>query len=602
MQFRNLEAIMMGNQELIIEYIKGYISNEAGLNSAVMIKGVWGCGKTYFVKEILSSKLKYLLDEEKKHLCYISLNGISSIKDFMKRIQSVIIKTNLNIKRIEPSSYDIDIITGLDSIFDEINLQGWVNLAFGAKRKLENRFTKNNIGASVFVFDDLERCAIPLKEILGAINDLIEHMNCKCIIIANEDEINKEQDFKKIKEKFISRTIEFKPDIEDFFSTQRRKYKSQPLGRLNDKNWEAFIKTKSYSADINLRTVQSALSTTNEIIKICQEELFKEDDSIVQYILNKLLNDVYHVEEFYKKGNPRPQNQEDGEVLGLYDLNDFGSILFGHEIFNFVFQVIYDGEYDDDIVKKHISNCIQNIKIRDVLSPITELKDYFFLEDEEIQDKLDKIELNIKKINLKQACDLFNFLIPLLDLGFKYHNSSDFDVVLDHILKDMDIYESENSLLYSVVEHHTILKDKQLDRFILALKKVKEKLNTPSVTPEIKNIETLLTGDNWLGKLQNDIKNEENNYRKGKKYLAYFDQNMLLNKIEQSSNKELVKFRDLLLRMYSRENCLESFENDIESVYELIRKLEGINITRKINKATIKYIIGDLKVSFPKNE
>lgn len=602
MQFRDLEAIMMGNQELIIEYIKGYISNETGLNSAVMIKGVWGCGKTYFVKEILSSKLKYLLDEEKKHLCYISLNGISSIKDFMKRIQSVIIKTNLNFKCIEPSSYDIDIITGLDSIFDEINLQGWVNLAFGAKRKLENRFTKNNIGASVFVFDDLERCAIPLKEILGAINDLVEHMNCKCIIIANEDEINKEQNFEKIKEKFISRTIEFKPNIDDFFSSQRRKYNVQPLGKLNNKNWEAFIKERSYSNNINLRTIQSALTITNEIIKICQEELFKEDDSIVQYILNKLINDVYRVEEYYKMGNPSPKNQENREGLGLYDLSNSGSNLFAHEIFNFVFQVVYDGEYDDDIIIKYIGDYIQNIKIKDTLSPITELKDYFFLEDEEIQEKLDKIDLNIKKIDLKQACDLFNFLIPLLDLGFEYHKSSDFDVVLDYILEEMDFYESENSLLYSVVEHHTILNGKLRDKFILALNKVKAKLSEPSVTTKNNKIEVLLTGDDWLEKLQNDVKDKEKKYRKEKKYLSYFDQEILLIKIEQSSNKELVKFRGLLFRMYNGENCLKSFENDIESAYDLIRKLEGINITGKINKATIKYIIGDLKISFYKNE
>lgn len=592
---------MMGNQELIIKYIKRYISNDVGLNSAIMIKGVWGCGKTYFVKEILSPKLKELLKREKKHLCYISLNGISNIKEFMKRIQSVVVKTSFDFLG-EPSSYDIDIITGLDSIFDEINLQGLMTTALAGKNKIESIIAKNKLSSSVFIFDDLERCVISFKEILGAVNDLVEHMNCKCIIIANEDEINKEQDFKKIKEKFISRTIEFKPDIEDFFSTQREKYKEQPLGRLNEKYWEEFIKVNSYSGDINLRTVQSSLSITNEIIKICQEELFKEDDSIVQYILNKLINDVYHVEKYYKKGNPRPKNEEGGEGLGLYDLSNTGSDLFAHEIFNFIFQVVYDGEYDNDIILKHIGNYIQNIKIKDTLSPITELKDYFFLEDEEIQEKLDKIELNIKKIDLKQACDLFNFLIPLLDLGFEYHKTSDFDVVLDYILEEMDIYESENSLLYSVVEHHTILNGTQRDRFISALKKAKEKLSTLSVTPNTKKIEVLLTSDDWLGKLQNDIKNEENNYRKRKKYLAYFDQNMLLNKIEKSSNKDLVKFRDLLFRMYNRENCLESFKDDIESAYDLIRKLDDIDITRKINKATIKYIIGDLKVSFPKNE
>ena len=58
----------MGNQQLIIDFIKRYIRNKQDLNSAIMIKGKWGCGKTYFVKKILGYELKEFLKAENKRL------------------------------------------------------------------------------------------------------------------------------------------------------------------------------------------------------------------------------------------------------------------------------------------------------------------------------------------------------------------------------------------------------------------------------------------------------------------------------------------------------------------------------------------------------
>ncbi|MFQ7302221.1 MAG: P-loop NTPase fold protein, partial [Beduini sp.] len=140
----------MGNEELVTNYIERYICDDKNLNSAILIKGVWGCGKTYFIKNTLSPKLKKILEKKGKQQCYISLNGLSSIKEFMKRIQSVIIKANVVFKSSEPNSNDIDIITGLDSIFDDINLQGWFNVAFGAKKKFDSIVFKKNINNTFF--------------------------------------------------------------------------------------------------------------------------------------------------------------------------------------------------------------------------------------------------------------------------------------------------------------------------------------------------------------------------------------------------------------------------------------------------------------------
>ena len=129
---------------------------------------------------------------------------------------------------------------------------------------------------------------------------------------------------------------------------------------------------------------------------------------------------------------------------------------------------------------------------------------------------------------------------------------------------------------------------------------MKEKLEKKaSISNEY--MDEILSSHNWIFKLQCDMKTNEYNYREEKKYLSYFNLDILLKNLEQSSNLQLSDFRTILYGLYRRNNCMESFINDIETALELVSKLETITINKKINKLTIKYIIGDLKASFSKD-
>lgn len=57
--------------------------------------------------------------------------------------------------------------------------------------KIKDTLTKININDWIICFDDLERCCIPINEILGYMNGLVEHNKCKVIVLANEKEIGK---------------------------------------------------------------------------------------------------------------------------------------------------------------------------------------------------------------------------------------------------------------------------------------------------------------------------------------------------------------------------------------------------------------------------
>ena len=68
----------MGNEQLIIEYIKKYIVSDVYPDSAIMINGGWGSGKTYFIKNILVSNLEETLKIKEMHLSkdMYAVNGV----------------------------------------------------------------------------------------------------------------------------------------------------------------------------------------------------------------------------------------------------------------------------------------------------------------------------------------------------------------------------------------------------------------------------------------------------------------------------------------------------------------------------------------------
>jgi hypothetical protein len=63
----------------------------------------------------------------------------------------------------------------------------------------------------LIVFDDLERCSIPIVDILGYINSFVEHESVKVIVVANEKDIENRGElerYKTIKEKLVGKTLE----------------------------------------------------------------------------------------------------------------------------------------------------------------------------------------------------------------------------------------------------------------------------------------------------------------------------------------------------------------------------------------------------------
>ena len=203
--------------DYIRKYLDSYVRKDKP-GYAVFIQGLWGSGKTFFIKN-------YKTKAKNKALCYISLFGVSNKSEFEFRLwkgmifdtphviikrfcflfisslivfllccfygcttfHSIIVKYS-NLTSICLIFYDnffaSPIFTsalGIFSIITAILLFVWKFTRFKTMELLlRNRF---------LVLDDFERVEASCDEVLSWVNEFVEHINCPVIMIGNEKAI-----------------------------------------------------------------------------------------------------------------------------------------------------------------------------------------------------------------------------------------------------------------------------------------------------------------------------------------------------------------------------------------------------------------------------
>ena len=162
------------------EYIKHYLEEDK-TNTAIMLTGEWGSGKTYYVEKILAP---YLRNNKKNSCVIVSLYGLESISDISKSIYM-----EMRMKALEKNSEAFvagklvakTIVKGTAGIFGiDANMP---------EDELQKLYTSVDLTGKLLVFEDLERSSIDLIKLLGYINNLVERDGVKILLVANENEI-----------------------------------------------------------------------------------------------------------------------------------------------------------------------------------------------------------------------------------------------------------------------------------------------------------------------------------------------------------------------------------------------------------------------------
>lgn len=179
------------NRDEIIQAVQSYIRND-NAKYALLINGAWGSGKTFLYENYLADAISDIEigKNERKSNIYISLYGVSSIKVLSKQLlTSYLIYAKSNGSEIVKKGVKpVAGILGLVSKAFSFSIGSFSTDFSDTIQDISDLIEVKNM---VVCFDDLERCTIPINEFFGYVNNLIEHCNCKVLILADENNIGK---------------------------------------------------------------------------------------------------------------------------------------------------------------------------------------------------------------------------------------------------------------------------------------------------------------------------------------------------------------------------------------------------------------------------
>ncbi|WP_204103325.1 MULTISPECIES: P-loop NTPase fold protein [Spirulina sp. CCY15215] len=266
----------------ITDYLDYYRKLPQAPEFAVLLKGQWGSGKTWFI-----NNYRKTFDPNQQKCLYVSLYGMTSFSEieyeFFRQLNPVLASPGVKlagriIKGLVKGTLKIDFDgdgknDGTASIgIPDINLPDYLK----------------NIDGSILIFDDLERCNIEISSLLGYINNFVEHQDFKVILVANEDELVKKSDplknsYQIIKEKLIGKIFDISPD----FSGALEEF----IGELSDSDLKDFLKNTDLIKDLyeqakynNLRTLKQIVLDFNRIFDVLPDKAKKKSDLLQELL------------------------------------------------------------------------------------------------------------------------------------------------------------------------------------------------------------------------------------------------------------------------------------------------------------------------------
>lgn len=210
--------------ENIVNFLNGYMMNP-NPQYAVLLKGKWGCGKTHFINHWIDAYKGNPTTEQVLEPIYVSLYGLSDTKQITTALNRVICPI-LYGKAAKAGKVLAKIASAMVLKHEvDLNYDGISDLSINIGIDSLSKFKSNDSLANskkLLIFDDLERCDIPMKKLLGYLNFFVEQCNCHLIVIGDEDKIAEGENkkiFGEFKEKTIGREFEIATDIHSALDT-----------------------------------------------------------------------------------------------------------------------------------------------------------------------------------------------------------------------------------------------------------------------------------------------------------------------------------------------------------------------------------------------
>ena len=313
--------------EDLVESILDYVRSDY-TDYAVMLNGEWGSGKTHFWNNKIRKKIESMqLNGKRYTTIYMSLYGISNLEDISKKI--FIETTQLMDKNLRKYMSANEQTTIPEYAKTGIDMANFFGVTQNGDRVDYGEFFSTD--DKVLCFDDLERANVDVIDILGYINNFVEHDHIKTIIICNEKELStklkssnlemktfiatylldkqgelntnnkpmvekiqnkiehvfdKANDYERIKEKLIGETFEYAPKFDYIINGILMRYEDNPdLIRFLRENTGLIITTFNKSGTRNLRILKHALNDFKKIYEMVNKSYPNTSNRVMQTML-----------------------------------------------------------------------------------------------------------------------------------------------------------------------------------------------------------------------------------------------------------------------------------------------------------------------------
>ena len=268
------------------EYINYYLSLTTEPQYAIMLKGAWGSGKTWFIERVLE---EYKQAHTEFKFLKVSLYGINSIEQIEDEFY----------RQLHPILSNKALIFGANVLNNTLKASIKIDLDGDGKSDLDVNTSVPTINLSnfsrkpdgfVLVFDDIERTGIDLPLLFGYINHFIEINGYKAILVANEDEIinrksrtnnNGEKfidDYLRTKEKLVGKTFEVTSDLNSACKVFLSVISSSHVANIFKEDMESIEQLYTSANYNNLRHLRQFFLDVQRISFIMGEKYVKNDD------------------------------------------------------------------------------------------------------------------------------------------------------------------------------------------------------------------------------------------------------------------------------------------------------------------------------------
>jgi hypothetical protein len=638
------------------EIINKYLKNPES-RYAILIDGEWGCGKTYYVKEILTKEINEKIENDDinyKKVIYITLNGITSLNEISKLFWAQIIP--------KPESLDNESASAALEISKSI-LIGITNF-FNIKPGKVNYEKFISLKECIIIFDDLERCNMDITTVMGYINSFLEQHNSKVIMIASQKEISKkniyknlelkyllayntikadkkdeksnsspsdkrtttvfkpdkiikrtkeifEKDilFSKIKEKVIGKIINFRTDINTVLSSGLFNYKDNAFDK------EIFIEivnnTFNKYGHTNIRTLIFIHEILVEILENIDNDIEYEDTDEKKEVLIIIINNIVVLSVLFKDGkdisewtenfdysyNYNPDEKETKTIWGIKKTTENSSPVF----FRFVYKLVQYSVLDKESIKKGINLYLNEIRMdkKDKNNPLILLRNEWQISEDIENEKLIKKIIDYIKngknsdISIRRYPSVLVLFVRLEMIGFDI----DIDSVVSFMIKNI---EKSNEKDLTLNENLMISSVKENEIYIAYLDKIRTVTNAKNSSRFKKSLENCLKQDDWLESLFEFSRTHEIFISNSKQFLSLLPLETLFSLLEQSTPKEIYRFYLLLDSVYDFNVVNPAFFKDISQLRELNDKIETFlkntdgNYVKKYNLKLILLALSEL--------